>query len=202
VLGQFEKARKHLARAVELLGGLSIRKFGQVLVAAQTAPFLLAQALVVLGYPITALGTSKSGLDTARQRSGPYYVIALSAHIGTYLILRDIRPELEQVEELAAISAENEMPILHAQARFYRGWLMVNVGRAEEGLGEMGLGIMRLSGAFQLVDWFVAALADVCCRNGLPDEGLAAIKDALTRSEKTPYLQAEFYRLMGEFDAA
>lgn len=49
-----------------------ILKFGQVLLAAaQTAPFLLAQALLVLGYPITALEASPSSLDTARQRSGP-----------------------------------------------------------------------------------------------------------------------------------
>jgi predicted ATPase len=41
-------------------------------------------------------------------------------------------------------------------------------------------------------------LAEVCGRNGLPDEGLAIVEEALTRSEKTPYLQAEFYRLKGE----
>jgi predicted ATPase len=54
------------------------------------------------------------------------------------------------------------------------------------------------SGAVPLVDWLVVALAEVCGRNGLPDEGLAHIKEALTRSEKTPHLHAEFYRLKGE----
>jgi len=55
-----------------------------------------------------------------------------------------------------------------------------------------------LLGVFPAVEWLVVALAEVCRRNGLPDDGLAAIEDALIRSEKTPWLRAEFYRLKGE----
>jgi len=41
-------------------------------------------------------------------------------------------------------------------------------------------------------------LAEVCARNGLPDEGLATISEGLTRNEKTPHFQAELHRLKGE----
>jgi hypothetical protein len=71
VLGQFEKARERLGGRHRVARRSPILKFGQVLVPAQTAPFLLAQTLLVLGYPITALEASPSSLDTARQRSGP-----------------------------------------------------------------------------------------------------------------------------------
>jgi predicted ATPase len=42
------------------------------------------------------------------------------------------------------------------------------------------------------------ALAEVCARKGLPDEGLAAVDEALIRCEKTPQFKAEFHRLKGE----
>jgi class 3 adenylate cyclase/tetratricopeptide (TPR) repeat protein len=198
MLGQFEKAREHLEGAIELSGSRPIRKFGQVLLMAQLAPFLLAHVLLVLGYPMTALKRSKDALDTARRRSGPYMNSALGMYVMTYLGLGDIPAVAEQVEELAAITAEHEIPIIHALATFYRAWLIANAGRVKEGLGEMRRSITRLLGAIALVEWLVVALAEVCGRNGLLDEGLATVKAALTRSEKIPYLQAEFYRLKGE----
>ena len=199
MLGQFEKAREHLEVAIELSGGRPIRKFGQVSLLAHAAPLLLAFTLLVLGYPITALKRGKDALDTMRQRSEPFInAIALGAYVLTYLALRDIRGVEEQVDQYAAITAEHEMPIEHVIAAFYQAWLIVDTGRVEEGLGEMRLSIKRLLGAHPVVEWLVVALAEICGRSGLPDEGLNTIKEALTRSEKTPYLQAEFYRLKGE----
>jgi tetratricopeptide (TPR) repeat protein len=197
-LGQFEKAREHFEGAIELLGGRPSRKFSQVLITAQTAPFVLGLTLLVLGYPITALKRSKDALDTARRGSEPYMsAAALGVYLMLHLGLRDIGAVAEQVEELAAITAEHEIPFYHALAMFYRAWLMVDAGRVEEGLGEMGR-IITQFGAVPPVDWLVVALAEACGRNGLPDEGLTNIRDALTRSETTPFLRAEFYRLKGE----
>src|SRR5713101_1869888 len=67
-LGQFEQAREHFEGVIELLGGRPSRKFGQVLVTVQTAPFALGLTLLVLGYPITALKRSNNALNTVRQR--------------------------------------------------------------------------------------------------------------------------------------
>jgi class 3 adenylate cyclase/tetratricopeptide (TPR) repeat protein len=198
MLGQFEKAREHLEGAIELAGSHPIRTFSQVSLLAELAPFLLAHVLFVLGYPMTALQRSKDALEAARQRAGPYIkTVALNMYVLTYLGLRDIRAVAEQVEEVAAITTEQEIPISHL-VTFYRAWLMVSAGRAEEGLGEMRRSITGLLGALALVEWLVVALAEVCGRNALLDEGLAAVKAALTRSEKIPYLQAEFSRLKGE----
>jgi tetratricopeptide (TPR) repeat protein len=198
VLGRFEKAREHFEGAIELSGGHSIRKFGQVLTATQSAPFLLGLTLLALGYPITALKRSKDALDTARQHSGPYMnAVALGVYVLIHLGLRDIGAVAEQVEELATITGEHEMPVYRAFATFYRAWFIADAGRVKEGLGEMGRSVTQF-GASPQVDWLFVALAEVYSRNGLPDEGLATINEALTRSEKTPHLQAEFYRLKGE----
>jgi hypothetical protein len=49
-----------------------------------------------------------------------------------------------------------------------------------------------------MVEWLVVLLAGVYGRIGKADEGLATILEALARTEKTPFLHAEFYRLKGE----
>ena len=122
---------------------------------------------------------------------------ALTANLQIYLGLRNIGAVFEQVDELGAITAEHEMPTWSALARFYRAWFLADTGRVTEGLSEM-LQVVTQLGAYPPVNWLVVALGEVCCRNGLPDEGLATINEALSRSEKTSHLQAEFYRLKGE----
>ncbi len=200
MLGQFEQAREHVEVAIELSGARPIRTFGQVSAMVQSAPFLLGLTLFVLGYPIIALKRSKDALDIARPGSERFInTVARGMHVITHLIgLRDIRGVAEQVEQLAAITAEHELPIGHLLSIFFRAWLIVDAGRVKEGLGEMERIITRFSGTVPPVDWLAVALAEVCGRNGLPDEGLTTIKEALVRSQKTPFLQAELYRLKGE----
>src|SRR5216683_3015808 len=200
-LGQFEKAREHFERAIELFGGRATRRFGQVSASAQSAPLILPHMLLVLGYPITALKRSKDALGTVRQRSGPFIFInatALATYILTYVGLRDLRAVAEEVEELAAITAEHDLALHRALAIFCRAWLIADAGRVKEGLGEMERSIAGVLGTFPAFEWLVVALAEFCARNELPDEGLVTIQQALTRSEKTPFLQAELYRLKGE----
>jgi tetratricopeptide (TPR) repeat protein len=138
MLGRFEKAREHLEGGIELSTGRPSRSFGQVLVLIHSAPHLLPQTPLVLGYP-TALKRNKDALDTARQRSSPYMNAAgLGVYVMNYLVLRDIRAAAPQVEELVAITAEHQLAIYHALAVFFRASLTVDTGRVKEGLGEMG----------------------------------------------------------------
>jgi hypothetical protein len=80
VLGQFEKARERLGAAsrCEAVADSQIRP---VLVAARTAPFLLAQALLCPRLPNNG---PRSKLKLARHCApalGTDYVISLSAHL-------------------------------------------------------------------------------------------------------------------------
>ena len=198
ILGQFENARAHFETAIELSGGRPIRKFGQSLVTVQTASIALGLALLALGYPVTALEKSKKGLESARQRSEPYVNAgALGVYLTINVGLRDIRSVAQQVEELAAITDEHEIPVYQAIAKFCRGLLMADAGRVNEGLSDMAPVISQF-GVLPPADWLVVAMAEVYVRNAQSDEGLAAIRQALTRSEQAPWLQAEFYRLQGE----
>jgi len=196
-VGNFEQAREYFEGAIELSSGRPIRKFGPVSIIVQMAPFTLADTLLILGCPTTALKRNKDALDTARCSEPFLNANALVQYVAPYLLLRDVRAAAERVEELAAMAAEHEMPNSHAFAIFCR-WLIADAGRVKEGLGEMGRIITRLLGRFAPVEWLVVAFVEVCRSNGLPDEGLATITEALTRGEKTPYLHAELYRLKGE----
>jgi tetratricopeptide (TPR) repeat protein len=157
MLGQFEKAREHLEGAIELSGGRPIRTFGQVSAMVQSAPFVLGLTLSVIGYPITALKRSKDALDTVSPGSERFTnTVARGMYVITHLIgLRDIRGVAEQVEQLAAITAERELPIGHLLSMFFRAWLNVDAGRVKEGLGEMERIITRFSGTVPPVDWLV-----------------------------------------------
>jgi tetratricopeptide (TPR) repeat protein len=202
LLGRFEETREHLKHAIELSelsGGRAIGKFGYIFMLAQAAPALLPHVLLVLGYPIAALKQSKDALDTTRRGSVPYVMAtALGAYVLPFVGLRDARDMAEHVEELAAITDQHEIPIYQAVATFCRAWLTADAGNVKEGVGEMRQSVTRLLGALPLVEWLVIALVEVCRKNELPDQGLATVEEALIRSEKTPYLQAEFHRLKAE----
>jgi pentatricopeptide repeat protein len=165
---------------------------------ALSAPLVLGLVLLALGYPIRALERSKTVLESLRPGSEPFVIAAaLAVNLQIYLGLRNLGAAAEQVDQLAAITAEHEMPTWDALGAFYRAWLLADGGQVREGLSEMRRVVKQL-GAYPQVNWLVSALVEVCCKNGLTDEGLDILNEALSRSEKTSHLQAEFYRLKGE----
>jgi class 3 adenylate cyclase len=196
--GQLEKARDHLEQAIDFFSGSPIRRFGQVMGMALSAPLVLGLVLLALGYPIRALERSKTVLESLRPGSEPFVIAAaLAVNLQIYLGLRNLGAAAEQVDQLAAITAEHEMPTWNALGAFYRAWFLADGGKVREGLSEM-LRVVTQLGAYPPVNWLVVALVEVCCKNGLTDEGLDILNEALSRSEKTSHLQAEFYRLKGE----
>jgi tetratricopeptide (TPR) repeat protein len=197
-LGQFEEARPHFERAIESSYGRPIGKFGHSARVTQSVPSLLPVVLLVLGYPTSALKRSKIALDAARRRSEPFVnAVALGTYVLVYLTLGDLRAVAEQVDELVALTAEHEITIAYAFATFYRACLAAEAGQVDECIAEIRSTLTQL-GVYWLASMLVAPLAEVCCRNGLPNEGLAVINEALERSERIPWCRAELHRLKGE----
>src|SRR5262249_38964719 len=77
--GQLEKARDHLEQAIEFFSGVPIRRFGQVMGMALSAPLVLGLVLVALGYPIRAMERSKTVLESLRPGSEPFVIAAALA---------------------------------------------------------------------------------------------------------------------------
>jgi hypothetical protein len=114
-----------------------------------------------------------------------------------HYLRRDLGALVEQVEELASISAEHENSLLHAMVAFWRAWLMADGGRVDEGVNEMGR-ILKQFVSSPLAALLAVSVPEVCISHGLVDRGLVTVDEALNDSEKAPVFLAELHRLKGE----
>src|SRR5439155_1586202 len=87
--------------------------------------------------------------------------------------------------------------LVHAEATI-AGWRMVEQGRSEEGLAQIRESLPTAATANPQEDSYVALLAEAARRAGHPDEGLAAVTAALTRSRAGGVYAVELWRVQGE----
>jgi adenylate cyclase len=103
-------------------------------------------------------------------------------------------------EALASLAGERGFLLWSAQAVFLRAEGLVAEGQVEEGIVEMrrGAALVEMTGAVAGI-WKLS-LAEAYAKLGRPEEGLAAIAEALELMEKTGLrvFEAELYRVKGE----
>jgi tetratricopeptide (TPR) repeat protein len=201
--GQFPAAREHLERAVEFFGAGASRNYGVYLLgAAQVAPNLLVSVLVILGYPLTALGRAHELLAAARQSSDTDFIAnALMGDFMHHVLLRDTRMLAERADEMLSIGTEHGMAYHLFLATFARGWAMVAAGRGEQGFAEMRRSLSDPMFAGSLATLFLlVTLAESCGKNGRAEEGLDLVAKGLAIAEQTGQraAEAELHRLKGE----
>ncbi len=198
-LGQLEAAREHLELAVALFGSGPFRKFGEAQYA-HSATTTLSVTLLFLGYPAAALRKSREFLDAMRRLSDPAaVVIALFREAGNHVSLRDSRTALERAEELLLIATEHGMRFQAATAAFYRGWVLADQGRGQEGLAVMSNTLPALEGTAATTSLY-AHLGNSYRKNGRAEEGLAMVATALRETERSGERTAEpeLYTVKGE----
>jgi predicted ATPase len=198
LMGQWGMAREHLESAIELFGPGPFRNFGDAIYA-QTATLLFIPLMLCLGYPVAALGKTQEILAAARRRSDPYYIAAaLSVYAINHLLLGDSRNAIERAEEMFSIATEHGLTMYLTVGTFFRGWATADAGRGKAGIAEMrqALSDLKAKGTTAIAMMLVV-MADVCVRNGLAEEGLAAVAEGLALAEHTD-CEAEFHRLEGE----
>ena len=169
---------------------------------AQNGPNVLVAALIILGYPSTALSRAHDLLTGARQRSDPDSIaIALYSYGMHHVVLRDTRIVAERAHELLSIATEHEMPINLMAATFFRGWAIAAAGRGDEGIAEMRRSISDpMADEASGTALMLVALAETCGMNGRAEEGLDLVAKGLATAEQTGQriVEAELYRLKGE----
>jgi tetratricopeptide (TPR) repeat protein len=198
-LGQLEAGREHLELAVALFGPGPFRNFAEAFYA-QAATATLTTTLLQLGYPAAALRKSRELLDAMRRLSDPTPLAsALLREVINHVFLRDRRTALERAEELLLIAAEHGLRSQAANAAFFRGWLLADEGRGQEGLAEMSLALPALEGLATTTTLY-ARLADSDRKSGRSEEGLATVATALRETERSGERTAEteLYRVKGE----
>jgi len=112
-------------------------------------------------------------------------------------MLRESRSVQKRAEELLSIASEHGMSYHATYAAFYRGWALADQGRAQEGIAEMLRNIPRFGGGLIAGP---SELAESFGKNGRPEEGLAAVAQALREAERIGGTIAlpQLYRIQGE----
>jgi tetratricopeptide (TPR) repeat protein len=191
-LGEPQAAREHFEVAVASLSAGPLQGFAQATYV-RAAATALPSTLLVLGFPDTALKVNR---EFAGRLSDPVWMASnLLCDAILHCMLRDSRSVQERAEELLSIASEHGMSYHTTFAAFYRGWALAEQGRAREGIAEMLRNIPTLGGR----SGAHADLAETLGKNARPEEGLAAVAEALREAEGSGerIFLARFYGIQG-----
>jgi len=204
--GELETSQRHVERGLKLF---------ESKLRSAAVPLYTAHHPAVCGY---AWGAQLSWLrgrpDAARQYAEQAVSLAnelgdaTSAAFALYekaLVHRMmLEPKLALEIAEAAINTAEDVGFLYVMrhARVVKGWALTELGRAEEGIGQIREETDALSASREEL-WLtlcLATLAEACLRAGRIEHGLKAIGDALdlVRRSGECFWEAEINRLRGE----
>ena len=204
--GELETSQRHVERGLELF---------ESKLRSAAVPLYTAHHPAVCGYAWDAqLSWLRGRPDAARRCAERAVSLAnelgdvMSAAFALYekaLVHRMmLEPKLALEIAGAAINTAEDVGFLYVlrHARVVKGWALTELGRAEEGVGQIREETDALSANREEL-WLtlsLATLADACLRAGRIEHGLKAIGDALdlVRRSGECFWEAEINRLRGE----
>ena len=204
-LGEFDEARQHLERGLELYDPQ--KHYSQAILYVHDPGVMLrgrlAYAMMYLGYPEQALGRCHEAVAIARQMSYPF---TLAFALCTMAVLRQFRRERREAKELAesviALSSEYGFQYNLGLSEILLGWALAEEGDVEEGPRQIRKGLDHLEslGAEMFRPHGLCLLAEVYRRRGQAADGLAALAEASAAIERSgeSYYEAELHRIRGE----
>jgi predicted ATPase/DNA-binding winged helix-turn-helix (wHTH) protein len=164
----------------------------------------LSRILWLQGFPQQAVRTAQKSVEEARAANHAMslcYALALSGCLIT-LLVGDLAEAEHYVDMLLDHSKKYALARWHAYGRSYYGVLAIERGDLNNGLRLLRTGIDEFGGASSGMQSpvFLAHMARALGRAEQITEGLAAIDEALARTEHTEerWLIAEFLRIKGE----
>jgi predicted ATPase/DNA-binding winged helix-turn-helix (wHTH) protein len=161
-----------------------------------------ALALLMLGHQDRAAARMRECLDYVRTIDHP---LSLAMAYNFAATLFQFRREPGVVQELEDVrleySKKHDFELFLMLGEIYRGWLTAEAGRVEEGLAQIGNGLV----AFQAIGaelgrpTYLGMLAAVYDQLGRSGEALATVNEGLALGEQTGlrYWEAELHRLQG-----
>jgi class 3 adenylate cyclase/predicted ATPase len=163
----------------------------------------LAHVLHCQGSPDEALRHATEAIAAARAAAHPgSEVVALAVAALVHQVRGEEALCQERAEAALVLSTEQILPFQATYAIGPSGWALVKKGEAEEGLARLRAGIdaYRASGARLRTPDRLALLAAACLAAGRIEEGLSAVRDALSETAETEvrWYDAELNRLEGE----
>jgi predicted ATPase len=161
-------------------------------------------ALWLLGYPDQALQRSQEVFALAREVDHPFTLVGFAMAFSRRLHVW--RHEVQAVQELSEaitqIATEIGSVLARAEGTMGKAWVQFEQGHHGEGIARFrqGLDAWVATGFEFHHPQFLGELAEMYSKAGQPEEGLAAVSEALALVEKSGecYWEAELYRLKGE----
>jgi len=205
-VGDFSSTRELLNRGIELYDPQ--RHSSLVFSYGSADPGVIclsftAWTLWFLGYPNQALKKSCDALILAKKLLHPFSLTwALSVAARVHQLRQEVSTSWERAEETVAVSLEQGFSFYLAYGTIQRGWALAEQGCGKEELPKMlqSLAALQTIGTEFQRSFLLSLLAEAYGKTGQPEEGLAALTEALTMVDRTGerFYEAELYRLKGE----
>ena len=204
LMGEPRLAMEHLEMALSLYDPERDRplRYGESNIEVVYLSYMTA-TLWYLGYPDQALRRGNEALASAQGLSDPFS-LAFAELFACVLcqLRRELDAAQEHAERLMALCTEHGFAYFSDLATSLRGWAMAEQGRHEEGIAQLqqGLAAYRATGAEVERPHFLCLLAEAYVETERYDDGLSALKEALTIADehKNRGYKAEMHRLKGE----
>jgi len=204
-LGEFVRAREHLARAVDL--GQHVNIAGSYLSYAVdpriAAQLMLSWDLWILGFPKQALAEVSQALAEAITRADPYSIAFAHYVMSAVQLLRGEADEaLTHADRSLAMSREHRINLYALYSRFGRGCALADMQRREQAIIEIQAGIeeARQSNLRYMHAFMLGWLASLQSTAGHVEAALSTLDDALgyTNDVSGRAWEAELLRLRGD----
>jgi predicted ATPase len=161
---------------------------------------IAARILWLLGYPDQALQRSREALSLGRDLSHPF---SLAFALFWAALVHQFRGEREAVQEptetAMILATEQGFPRWEMLGNVLRGWVSVEQGYIEQGIGQIRQGLAGDASAAEM-QAARAIIAEAYGKAGKPEEGLSVVAEALAKAHKTGlcFYEAELHRIKGE----
>jgi DNA-binding SARP family transcriptional activator len=187
-MGQFAAARAHFAQSQSLFGPalegahLVFGNDTEVCGVVFGAP-----ALWYLGYPDRAAQAARAGVARAEALGHPF-TLCMALHLAATVYR--LRREADAVADLIApgleIATQRGFALYAAWGEALRGWVLVQRGQLEDGIGALRAGIAswREIGARTTLPEWMASLAEAYAAVGWVDSGLRAVDEGLALADR------------------
>jgi tetratricopeptide (TPR) repeat protein len=155
------------------------------------------------GAPERAWRCSQEALERIRELNNPATAACGLIYLaGACQLRREVQTTLEWSGEGSALASGIWFQPLRAAGDALRGWALVKVGQAREGLEMLRRSCERLRelGCGAFLPFYFGLLGEVDLELGQVQEGLAVVAAALRMAEETGahFFDAELHRLQGE----
>jgi serine/threonine protein kinase/predicted ATPase len=204
-LGELARAQTHLEAATTLSRPEERRSLALAYTADPGTICLSwsSYASWFLGYPEQSAARMDKALVWARELDHPMTsAITLILAASMHRLRRDASAVRRHVEALTRISAEHQVPAAIPLTTLYRGWVLVQEGRLDDGIADMHqcLAIWRAVGSVAYRTKAHCALAEAYVKAGRVAEGLEQVSEGVAVAHATGerYYEPELHRLCGE----